>query len=65
MKADLKKLDLAMAKACMTISEIAEKADISEWNIKNLRSGKSIRPATFGKIAKALGVNPADLIKEE
>lgn len=65
MKADLKKMDLAMARACMNIPDIAKASGIPVQTINNLRKRNSVRPATLGKIAKALGVDPADLIKED
>ena len=65
MKADLKKMDLAMARACMNLPDIAKASGIPVQSINNLRKGNGVRPATLGKIAKALGVDPADLIKED
>lgn len=65
MKTDLKKMELAMARACMNIPDIAKASGIPVQTINNLRKRNSVRPATLGKIAKALGVDPADLIKED
>lgn len=63
MKADKKKLELAMARACMSINELQAKADMPRPTINNVLYGKSIRPNTVGKIAKALGVDVTEIIE--
>ncbi len=65
MKADRKKLDLAMARACMSRSDLALAAKMPETTVKNALYGKNVRPATLGRIAKALSVDPAELLAEE
>lgn len=65
MKVDAIKLDLAMARACMTGKELQKRAVISDVTLGRIRSGaQEPRPATAGRIAKALGVDVTDLIKE-
>lgn len=65
MKIDCLKLELAMARACMTGRALQELAAISDVTLGRIRSGvQEPRPATAGRIAKALGVDIADLIKE-
>ena len=51
MKVDRKKLELAMARACMNSADLPAAAGLP-------------RPGTLGRIAKALGVDPAELIEE-
>lgn len=64
MKLDTQKLLLGMANACMTITELAEKANVSRPALTRLATGKSNpKPATLGKIARALGVKVEDLIE--
>ena len=53
MKVDRKKLELAMARVCM------------DSKLNNAIAGKGIRPSTLGRIAKALGVDPADIMEKE
>lgn len=65
MKADRKKLELAMARACMSSADLPVAAGLPRPTVQNAIVGKSVRPATLGRIAKALGVDPADIIKEE
>lgn len=62
MKADKGKLELAMARACMTTESLTAEAEMPRPTVNNVISGRSVRPATLGRIAKALGVDPAEII---
>lgn len=64
MKLDRKKFDLASARACMSINDIAEKTGIPRPTISNVALERGTSPVTLGKIARALGVDPLDIIKE-
>ena len=55
---------IAMANACMSVEELAEKAGFSRTLIYNIRRGKLVRPENLGKIAKVLGVDAKDLIED-
>lgn len=65
MKADRKKIELAMARACMNTADLSAAAGIPGSTVRSAISGKGIRPRTLGRIARALGVDPAEIIKEE
>ena len=65
MKADKKKLLLAMARACMNPADLIIATKMPEPTVKNVLSGRSVRPATLGRIAKALEVDPDELIETE
>jgi len=65
MKADRKKLELSMARACMESAELPSAAGLPRPTVQNLIVGKSVRPATLGKVAKALGVDPAEILESE
>lgn len=65
MTADKRKLEIAMAKACITRNELQEKAGVGLNQVKAVISGKSVKPCTFGKICKALGVEVEELIERE
>lgn len=65
MKADKEKLLLAMARACMDSKELAEAAQLPRPTLNNAIVGKGVRPSTIGRIAKALGVDPLDIIEKE
>ena len=65
MKVNRKKLELAMARACMESRDLPVAAGIPRGTVQNVIVGKSVRPATLGRIAKALGVDPVEILKEE
>ena len=64
MRVDRKKLELAMARACMNSADLPAAAGLPRPTVQNAVVGKSVRPATLGRIARALGVDPAELIQE-
>lgn len=65
MKADRNKLELALARACMTPESLTAAAEMPRPTVNNVISGRSVRPATLGRIARALGVDVTDIIKKE
>ena len=64
MKINKAKLNLAMARACMNAEDLRNKTKISMPTIYNAISGKSVRPATLGKIAKALDIDVAEILED-
>ncbi|WP_035317109.1 helix-turn-helix transcriptional regulator [Clostridium sp. MSTE9] len=65
MKASKLKLELAMARACMNSDDLTKAANLPRPTLNNVITGRNIRPATIGKVARALGVDVADLIESE
>lgn len=65
MKVDRNKLKLAMCRACMNSKDAADAAQIPRATFNNAVTGRSIRPATLGKIARALDVDVEELIVKE
>ena len=65
MKTNRKKLELAMARACMNTDELTKVASVPRPTLNNVITGRGIRPATIGKVAKALGVDVAEIIEQE
>ena len=65
MKADINKLRLAMARACMNPQDLAKAAEMPPQTVNGVLRGRGVRPATLGRIAKALGVDPVEIVKEE
>ncbi|MDR0476040.1 MAG: helix-turn-helix transcriptional regulator [Treponema sp.] len=65
MKANKKKLELAMARACLSLTDLVDATTMPEPTVKNVLAGRSVRPATFGRIAKALNVDPEELLEME
>ena len=53
-----------MAKQRLTVKSLAEQSNVSRATIAAIRSGKSCSKLTGMSIARALGVDPAELIEE-
>lgn len=64
MKLDKRKLNLARAKNCMTVRDLAKAASVSMQSISCMDRTKETKAVIVGKIAKALGVEPEDIIEE-
>lgn len=64
MKVNRQKLKLAMARACMNSRELTEAAQLPRPTVNNVIVGKSVRPGTMGRIARALGVDVAEILEE-
>lgn len=56
------KLYIAMANHCITSNELQTKSGLPRGTFLKVVTGKSVRPATIGKIAKALNVPVENLI---
>lgn len=65
MKVSREKLKLAMARACMNTADLADAAGLPRPTVNNVVVGKSVRPGTLGRIARALGVDPTDILDGE
>lgn len=64
MIANKRKLELALATACMNPMELCKVAEIRYQTYQRITSGKEAKPATIGKIAKALNVPVETLIED-
>lgn len=65
MKINDKKLMLALANEGLLLNQLAKKAGISTEALRLIRYGKCVpKPATVGKIAKALNVPVTAIIDE-
>lgn len=62
---DKQKLYLAMANACMNSSDLQKESQLPRPTINNVIVGRNVRPATIGKVAKALGVRVEEILLEE
>lgn len=63
MKISITKLELQMARACKTREDLRDV--LSAGTLRRIRTGEDLRPATVGRIARALGVDVAEIVKEE
>lgn len=58
---DVEKISIAQARTGKTLAELG----ISENTMYRANKGKPVRPTTLHKIANALGVDPAELVKDD
>lgn len=64
MKVNKQKLELAMARACMNADDLQRTTEMPRPTVNNVISGKSVRPATLGRIAKALNVDVTEILED-
>ena len=65
MKVSKSKLNVALARKCWNQRDLRDNGAISAQTCLNINNGKSVMPATVGKIAAALGVDVTEIIEEE
>lgn len=65
MKISKAKLNIALARKQWNQRDLRDNAIVSAQTILNLNKGKSVMPATVGKIAAALGVDVTEIIEDE
>ena len=63
MRANRERLELAMARACLSAPALAEKADMPRATLNGVIRGRNVRPVTLGKVARALGVQVEELLE--
>lgn len=62
MKIYVPALDLILATQCKTTADLRPGA--SSQTLAKIRRGEDVRPDVVGRIARALNVAPADILKE-
>nr|DAP02019.1 MAG TPA: SOS-response transcriptional repressor [Caudoviricetes sp.] len=65
MKANRKKLELAMARACMNTEDLVKTSAMPRPTVNNVIVGRDVRPATLGRVARALDVDVTDILEDE
>lgn len=66
LKIDRRKLELAMAKKCYTITDLVKKSKVCYSSIVKLAGDRmQLTPRTLGKLAKALSTDPQNLVQDE
>ena len=64
MKADRRKLELAMARAKMNKGDLCRKASMPRPTAGKVIAGQNVRPGTLGRVAEALGVDVTEILGE-
>lgn len=62
MKINQARLDMALARNCMMMKDLQEY--VSYYAIKKIARGGEVKPIVVGQIARALHVDPEELIEE-
>lgn len=65
MKLNVFRIKILLAEQEMRQSELAEKAGMCRQNFSTILTRGTCSPANAGRIAKALGVDVREIIKEE
>jgi hypothetical protein len=63
MKIDRAKLELIMAKKGLNQKMLSEVSGISRQSLSYTMNGRNCRPELLGKLSKALGVEPEDIVE--
>ena len=64
MKASKKKLQIIMARACMSVEDLEKKSEMPRPSLSNVMSGRNVRPETIGKVCRALGVDVTEILED-
>lgn len=64
MKINKSKLEIAMARSELNRNTLAEKADMPVPTVCNVLTRGTCKPATAGKIAKALNVDVTEILED-
>ena len=64
MKANRKKLQIAMAQACMNTEDVQKVSELPRPTLYNVITGRNVRPGTLGRVAKALGCKVTEILED-
>jgi len=64
-KANRRKLEIAMANVCMDTKDLQEATGMPRPTLNCVITGRNVRPGTIGKVAKALGVDVTQILEKE
>ncbi|MCD8355066.1 MAG: helix-turn-helix domain-containing protein, partial [Clostridia bacterium] len=65
MKASKKKIQIARARACISVLNIIEMSGLPRATVNRAVNGISVSPETLGKISKVLGVDVLEILADE
>lgn len=63
MKIERKKLNIALANACLSLTDL--RSHVSAATLTRAASGNDVSPKTIGRICRALNVRAEDIIEED
>jgi len=65
MKVDRKKLELAMARACMNTRDLQIASELQRPTLNGVLAGRDVRPGTIGRVAAALKIDVTEILANE
>ena len=65
MRVDRNKAAIARARSCKSSAELIEASGLVQATFNRAMRGVDVKPATLGKIARALGVDVLDILEDE
>lgn len=65
MRVDRNKAAIARARSCKSAAELIEASGLVQSTFNRAMRGVDVKPATLGKIARALGVDVLDILEDE
>ena len=64
MKAVRRKVEVVMARKCISLPDLQEATQMPKSTIMKVLKGKNVLPATLGKVAAGLKVDVTDIIED-
>ena len=61
---DRKKIEVYQAVKGISTNQLIHKSGLTEKTVQNLKNGKPCRPTSVYKLAKSLGVDVTEILKE-
>ena len=65
MRANREKIEIAMARKCMNTAELIAATQMPRATVVKVVNCREVRPATIGRVAKALCVDVTELLEDE
>ena len=64
MRVDKNKAAIARARSCKSAAELIEASGLVQSTFNRAMRGMDVKPATLGRIARALGVDVLDILED-
>lgn len=64
MELSRKKINIALAKKVMTVTQLAESYGVSRARMNTILNQREVTPVCAGRIAKALGVDVTEILED-
>lgn len=66
MRGNRLKIQIAMARACISFADLVQMTGMPAQTVKNVICGqRSVKPVTIGKVARALNVDVTEILLDQ